>query len=242
MWVLYKKEISSFFSSVMGYIAISVFLVFLGLMNWVFPDFSMLEFEFATLDPMFQIMPIVFLFLIPAITMSSFAEEVQTGTIETLMTKPLSLTQIIWAKFAAAWTIVCIAIIPTLLYVYSIYQLGSPIGNIDLGAVAGGYIGLLFLAAAFCSIGIFGSSLSSNQIVGFIVAFFLCFFMYLGFEFSSRFPSFIGNLDDVIDRMGISYHYEAMNRGLIDMLDVMYFICVISVFLIFCYAINLKKR
>ena len=171
---IFLKEINTFFSSLIGYIVIGVFLVFLGLMMWVFPDSSLLEYKFATLDQLFSLAPIIFMFLIPAITMRTFAEENQNGTIELLATRPLHDMEIILGKYFASLALVVFALLPTLIYYYTIHQLGAPKGNLDSGAIIGSYIGLVFLSAAFVAIGIFASSLTDNQIVSFLLAVFIC--------------------------------------------------------------------
>jgi len=228
---IYWKELTSFFSSLIGYIVIGVFLLFLGLIIWVFPDYSILYFQYASLDQLFAISPMIFLFLIPAITMRSFAEENQNGTLELLMTKPLTTESLVTAKFLASLTLVMFALIPTLLYYYSVHELGSPKGNIDSGAILGSYIGLVFLSACFTAIGIYSSSLTKNQIVSFLLAAFLCFIMYYGFLALSKLPIFIGVWDSFVQKLGISYHYESMSVGMIDTRNVIYFVTVIAVFL-----------
>ena len=228
---IFKKEINLFFSSLIGYIVISVFLVFLGLMIWVFPDSSLLEYNYATLDQLFSMAPLIFLFLIPAITMSLFAEEKQTGTIELLATRPLTDLEIILGKYFAALLLVIFALIPTLLYYFTIYQLGFPKGNLDSGAIWGSYIGLVLLGASFVAIGIFASSLTTNQIVAFVLSSFLCFMFYWGFLFFSKFSFFVGTVDDLIQMLGIDYHYESLSRGVADTRDILYFISLIAIFL-----------
>ena len=232
MWGLYRKEMNSFFSSLIGYITIGVFLLMLGLMLWVFPDFSILNYPVATVEPLFTVAPFVFMFLLPALTMSSLAEEKQGGTFELLVTKPISDLTIVMSKYLAVVTMVLFSLIPTLLYVYTVSQLGSPVGNIDTGEVIGSYVGLFLLSAVFAAIGIFGSSLSSNQIVGFITAFFLCFIMYWGFSFLSRFPLFVGGIDSLMEKIGIEYHYGSISRGLIDTRDIIYFLSTITLFIV----------
>lgn len=232
MYSIYLKEINTFFSSLIGYITIGTFLAILGLLMWVFPDTNLLDFNYATLDQLFDIGPMIFMFLIPAITMRTFAEEQQSGTIEFLATKPLSDWQIVLGKYFASWTLVAFAILPTLLYYYSIYQLGSPKGNLDAGAIMGSYIGLLLLGGAFVAIGIFASSLTNNQIVGFILATFVCFIFYYGFYFISKLPTFVGKIDLVIQKFGIDYHYGSISRGLVDSRDVIYFLTIIGGFLV----------
>ena len=231
MLSIYRKELNAFFSSLVGYITIGVFLVLMGLIVWVFPDTNLLNYNYATLNQLFDIAPLVFLFLIPAVTMRSFAEEQQTGTLELLVTRPLTDWGIVGGKFLAALTLVVFALLPTLLYYYTVYQLAVPVGNIDGGAVAGSYIGLLFLAASFCAIGLFASTLTDNQIVGFLLGTFLCFFFYYGFDFLSRLPVFVGRSDDLIQMFGIDYHYTSISRGVLDTRDLVYFLSVVGLFL-----------
>ena len=230
MYSIYKKEINTFFSSLIAYIVIATYLVMIGLFTWVFPDTSILDFGYATLDPLFSISPLVLMFLIPAITMRSFAEEKQRGTVEFLFTQPISDLKIILGKYLAYLSLVVIGVLPTLIYYYSVYQLGSPVGNIDSGEVIGSYIGLLFLSAAFVSIGVFASTLTDNQIVAFILAAFLCFFCHWAFSYIATIPAFIGNGDDFINRLGINYHYVAMSKGKIDSRNVLYFLSVVIFF------------
>ncbi|MDD4001655.1 MAG: ABC transporter permease subunit, partial [Bacteroidales bacterium] len=170
MYILFLKELNSFLSSLIGYITIIVFLVVMGLFLWVLPmEFNVLTFGYAGIDGLFIIAPWVFLFIIPAITMKMFAEERKNGTIELLLTKPLSDISIIAAKFLAGLCLVVFTILPTLVYIIAVYQLGSPKGNLDLGGIIGSYIGLIFLGGVFVSIGIFASSITNNQIIAFIV-------------------------------------------------------------------------
>jgi ABC-2 type transport system permease protein len=233
MFVLLKKEISGFLNSVLGYVVISVFLLVNGLFLWVFPlESNILDFGYANIDGLFLIAPFVFLFLIPAITMRFFAEEKKTGTIELLMTRPLTELQVILAKYFAGLFLVFIAILPTLVYYYSVYQLGFPKGNIDAGGMWGSYIGLFFLAGTFVAIGIFASSLTDNQIVSFILAVVLSGFIYIGFEFIYGLSLF-GPVDLFVKSLGISSHYAAMSRGVIDTRDVIYFLSVIILFILF---------
>lgn len=241
MLSIFQKELNTFFSSLIGYIVIGVFLVFLGLMMFVFTDTSLLNYQYATLEQLFSLAPLIFIFLIPAITMRSFSEEHQTGTIELLVTRPLHDSSIVLGKYFACLLLVAFALLPTLLYVYTVYSLGSPVGNIDLGAVAGSYIGLLFLAAGFVSIGVFASSVSNNQIVAFILATFLCFLFYWGFLFFSKLPIFVGRVDDVVQMIGIDYHYRSMSRGVLDSRDVIYFLSLITLFIL-ATVISLGRR
>lgn len=231
MFPIFFKEINAFFSSLIGYVVVGTFLVLMGLLMWVFPEYSILDGNYASLDTLFGIAPMVFMFLIPAVTMRSFAEEKQSGTIELLVTRPIADWQIVGGKFLASFVLVFIALLPTALYYFSVYQLGAPKGNIDMGGTLGSYIGLLFLAGAFVAIGIFASSLTNNQIVAFVLATFLCFFVDLAFDFLSRLPIFFGKTDDIVQSMGIDYHYNSISRGAVDTRDVVYFLSVIAFFL-----------
>lgn len=194
-------------------------------------DSNILDNGYATIDPLFTIAPWLFLFLIPAITMRSFADEKRAGTIELLLTRPLTDLQIILAKYFAGFILVLFSLLPTLVYYYSVHQLGNPPGNIDTGGMWGSYIGLLFLGAAFVSIGIFASAISENQVVSFILALFLCFFIYTGFDFISSLALF-GKIDNLIISLGINSHYVSMSRGVIDTRDVIYFVSLIAIFIL----------
>lgn len=233
MITLFRKEISSFFSSLTGYIVITVFLLINGLFLWVFPlEFNILDFGYASIENLFMLTPIVFLFLIPAITMRLFADEKKSGTIEILLTQPLTDLEIILAKYFAGLVLVLFSLLPTLIYFFSVYQLGLPPGNIDTGGMWGSYIGLLFLGASFVAIGLFSSSITDNQIVSFIIAIFLCGFLYIGFEFIYSLDMF-GHIDLFIKSLGINAHYTSMSRGVIDTRDIIYFLSVIALFIIF---------
>lgn len=241
MFTLLQKEISGFLSSLIGYIVISVFLLINGLFLWVFPlQFNIMDYGYASLEHLFVLAPIVFLFLIPAITMRMFAEEKRAGTIEMLMTKPLTDMQIIIAKYLAGIVMVVIALLPTLIYFFSVYQLGSPKGNIDMGGTWGSYVGLLFLGSAFVAIGLFCSSITDNQIISFIVSVFLCGFAYIGFEFIYSLELF-GKVDLFIQSLGINEHYKSMSRGVIDTRDVLYFISLTWLFILLT-KISLQSR
>ncbi len=211
---------------------IIVFLLINGLFLWVFQgDFNILDFGYANMDGLFMIAPFVFLFLIPAITMRSFSEEKRVGTIEMILTKPLTDFQIVMAKYLAGLTLVVFSLLPTLIYMFSVYRLGLPPGNLDMGGTWGSYIGLLFLGASFVAIGLFSSTLTDNQIVSFIIGVFLSGFLYIGFEFIYSLDWF-GNLDLFIKSLGINSHYTSMSRGVIDTRDVIYFLSVIFLFII----------
>jgi ABC-2 type transport system permease protein len=232
MWALFKKEISGFFSSLTGYLVIVVFLLLNSLFMWIVPgQFNVVGNGYATMDSLFAIAPWVFLFLVPAITMRMFSEEKRTGTLDLLYTRPVSELQIILAKFLASWALVLFSLLPTLIYFWSVSRLGSPPGNMDVGGTWGSYIGLLFLGGIYAAIGIFASSLTGNQIVAFITAVFLSFLMYMGFEFLSGIAE-SGSTVFMISRLGISYHYNSISRGVIDSRDILYFAGVILLFIV----------
>lgn len=232
MLALLRKEIRSFLSSLIGYIVMAVFLLLMGLFMWIFPgEWNTLDNGIASLDTLFVMAPWVFMFLIPAITMRSFAEERRTGTMELLLTRPLTDFQIVLAKYLGGLSLGAISLLPTLIYFVSVWVTGEVNGNIDTGATWGSYIGLLLLGSAYVGMGIFASSLTSNQIVSFLISVFLCFFMYTGFESIASFGSF-GSLDAFIISLGISDHYRSLSRGLIDSRDVVYFMAVTLVFLL----------
>lgn len=227
---IFKKEIRSFLSSLIAYVVIVVFLLIIGLFTWVFADGNVLVLGHANLDILFYMAPWVFTFLISAITMRSFSEELKQGTFEILSTKPITDTQIVLGKFLSAVTLVVFALLPTLVYAYSIFRLGSPIGNIDTGATMGSYIGLILLGASYASIGIFSSVITPNQIVAFILGLFLCFFFYVGFQQLSNLSLF-GSYDSFVQSLGIQLHYDSISRGVVDSRDLAYFISLIFVFL-----------
>jgi len=232
MHSLLFKEIKSFFNSLIGYLAIIIVLVIIGAMMWIFPgSMNVMDNGYANIDVLFAFAPWIFMFLIPAITMRSFADENKSGTIEILLTKPLYDLQIIMAKFLAGLVIVAFSLLPTFIYFYTVYQLANPVGNIDMGGTWGSYIGLLLLGASFVAIGIFASSITSNQIIAFITGMFLCFIFYLGFEFMSSLRLF-GKIDNVILALGINYHYNSLSRGVIDTRDVIYFISLAGLFIL----------
>lgn len=241
MFILLKKEVSSFLNSLLGYIVLAVFLLVNGLFLWVFPlESNIPDFGYANLDGLFLMAPFIFLFLIPAITMRFFAEEKKSGTIELLMTKPFTDLQVIMAKYLAGLFLVIISLLPTLVYYFSVYQLGFPKGNIDTGGMWGSYIGLLFLGASFVAIGLFASSITDNQIISFILAALFSGFIYIGFEFIYGLDLF-GNIDLFIKTLGISSHYSAMSRGVIDTRDVLYFISLIVLFILLT-KISIESR
>jgi ABC-2 type transport system permease protein len=230
MTALILKELRGFLGSLIGHIVIVVFLLLTGLFLWVFPD-NLLDNGYADLAPLFFIAPWVFLFLVPAVAMRSFSEERRTGTIEFLLTKPLTELQVVLAKYIAAVLLVLLALLPTLVYWWSLSELAMPKGNLDTGGIVGSYIGLFFLAASFTAIGIFASALTDSQIVAFLIAVFACFFLYLGFDLIADFQA-VGALEGPIKSIGIQAHYQSMSRGVLDLRDALYFGAVIVIFLL----------
>lgn len=231
MLSILNKEITGFFSSLAAYITVGVFLIVSGLFLWVFPESSILEYGYAGLDSLFDMAPYLFMFLIPAVTMRSLAEEKREGTFELLATRPLTDWQIILGKYFASLLIVVFALVPTLVYYFTVYQLGVEKGNVDSGAVIGSYIGLLLLGGAFTSIGLFASSVSKNQIIAFTVAVFLCFLVFSGFDSISKLVSLQG-IDTYITALGINEHYQSISRGVLDTRDLIYFLSFIAIFLV----------
>ena len=225
------KEFNSFLNSLIAYVVIGVFLMAIGLLMWVFPETAVLDYGYADMETLFSLGPYVFIFLIPAITMRSFAEEKKSGTMELLFTKPLSEWDIILGKFLACYFLVVLSVVPTLVYCYTLSRLGNPPGNLDASGIAGSYIGLLSLAATFTAAGVLASAATPNQIVAFVMAAFLCFIMFTGFESASGLSLWSGG-GLLVKQMGILYHYESMSRGLIDLRDVVYFGSAIALLLL----------
>ena len=231
MLAILKKEINSSFASPIGYLVIAVFLLLNGLFLWLFKgEFNILDSGFADLSAFFLLAPWILIFLIPAVTMRSFSDEKKQGTLELLLTKPISNLQIVLGKYFGAFILIIIALIPTLLYVFTVNKLGNPEGNLDMGSTLGSYFGLLFLVAAYTAIGIFSSTLSDNQIVAFIIAVFICFFFYFGFEGLSNYNLFGDTF--YIEKLGMESHFKSMSRGVLDTRDIIYFISITILFII----------
>ncbi|TCD11106.1 gliding motility-associated ABC transporter permease subunit GldF [Pedobacter frigidisoli] len=241
MYAVFKRELFSFLSSMVAYITIGIFLLVSGLLLWFFPDTSILDYGYAELSGFFSLVPYLFMFLIPAITMRSFAEERREGTYELLITRPIKLWQIIAAKYFASLVLVLFALIPTLIYYYSISKLGFPEGNIDAGAVIGSYIGLFLLGASFTAIGIFASSLTKNQVIAFVISAGLCAFAFLGFDYSSQVIA-LQQYESSITNLGINQHYTSISRGVLDTRDLIYFISFTMLFLLFTKLVMGGKR
>ena len=241
MHAIFKKEFRSFFSSLTGYLAMAVFLLLMGLFLFVFPDTSLLDYGYATLDKFFELAPWILLLLAPAITMRSFADEFKSGTWELLKTKPVTAAQIIGGKYLAALVVALLALAPSLIYVFTIKTL-SVSGGIDTGGIAGSYTGLICLVAVFTAIGLCCSAFTSNAVVAFLVSAFACFIIYLGFNAVSRIPAMQGGADYYIEMLGVDAHYRNMSRGLIDLKDVVYFLVLCGLFLLITRRVVLKRQ
>ena len=237
MFAILKKEINSFFASPIGYLVIALFLLLNGMFLWLFKgDSNILDYGFADVSSFFLLAPWILIFLIPAVTMRSFSDEKKQGTLELLLTKPISHLHIVLGKYFGAFVLILIALLPTLLYVYTVYQLANPVGNLDVGSTVGSYFGLLFLIAAYTAIGVFASTLSDNQIVAFITSVFICFVFYFGFESVADFTS-----SNFIEQLGMSTHYKSMSRGVLDTRDIIYFLSI-TVFFIMLTKFNINKE
>lgn len=228
MLSIYRKEIKSFFNDLIAYLVIILFLTGIGLYMWVFPD-TVFDYGEADMNLLFIVAPYVYMFLIPAITMRSFAEEKKTGTIELLLTRPITEWQLVGGKFFASFSLVFIALIPTLVYYVTIYQLGNPVGNLDSAGIVGSYIGLLCLGASFTAVGIFTSSLTNNQIVAFIISVFLCLFLFEGTSYLSQLVGTEYSFS--ISQLSFSYHYTAISKGIVDSRNIIFFLSVVVVML-----------
>ena len=232
MFAIFKKELSSFFSNITGYLVAVVFFALTGLFMWVFPgSLNVLDSGYATLDTLFTIAPWVFLFLVPAVTMRCFSEEKKTGTIELLLTRPITDLQLIMGKFFAAVVLILILLVPVLIYFVSVYALGNPVGNIDTGGTWGSFIGLLCLASAYAAIGVFTSSTTDNQIVSFILAVVLCLFVYAGIAKIGQVELF-SFAQYFLASISIDEHYSSMSRGVIDTRDLIYFVALCALFIV----------
>ena len=240
MWMICKKECQQFFSSLTGYIALVIFLLLNGLFLFVFPNTSLFDFGYASLNGFFNLAPLILLFLAPVVTMRSLADEYKSGSFEILKTLPLKPVQIVWGKFFGALLVIILALIPTIVYAISIQQL-SAAGGIDVGSTIGSYIGLILLGAVFTAIGICASSFTTNTVIAFITGAFTCFLLYKGFESLSQLPIFKNGADYYIEMLGINFHYNSISRGVVDIRDLVYFIGIIFTCLLITQR-NLVKQ
>jgi ABC-2 type transport system permease protein len=239
MLSIFKKELNGYLNSLIAYIVIVLFLIFTGLILWVFPDSNILDYGYAEMGSFFNLTPFILIILVPAITMRSFSEEFKTGTIEFLLTKPISTLNLVLGKFFGAWLIIILAFLPTIIYYFSISNLGSPQGNIDTGAVIGSYFGLILLSAVFTSIGIAVSSFTENQVIAFIISTFVCYFIYDGIHQLSQL--FKGKIQYFIDFISLQFHYSSLGRGVIDSRNLIYLISLDSLMLLVTVG-RLKRK
>ena len=240
MFAITKKELNQFFSSLTGYITITLFLLINGLFLFILKDSNIFDFGYATLDKFFELAPWIFLFLIPALSMRTLSEEYRSGTFEILRTRPLTAWQVVAGKYLAVIIIIIFSLLPTLLYVSTIRSL-SVAGSIDSGGITGSYVGLLLLAAVFTAISIFFSGLTNNAVIGFLTASFSCLLLYYGFNAASKLSFFQGRADYYIEMLGIDFHYRSISRVVIDTRDIIYFFSIIIFFLLLTVK-NLHKR
>ncbi len=227
---IFRKELRSYFNSAVAYVVIVVFLAIVG---W-FHSSNLFLMNIASMRLLFEVVPIVFLFVVPAITMRLLAEEKKTGTIELLTTKPLHDAEVVLGKFFAAWALIALALLPTLLYYLTIAFLGS----IDNGPVIGGYVGLLLLAGVFVAVGVLASSLTENQIVAFIVGFLRVFVFYMMDKVLMYVPE---GLTSIVEYLGADFHFSNIARGVIDSRDVVYFLSVLG-FTLHLSVLSLERR
>lgn len=233
MWSIFKKEVASFFNSLIAYIVIGVFLLLNGWLFWLYPETSILDYGYAEMDAFFEMCPYVLLFFVPAVTMRMFSEEIRSGTLDFLLTRPVSLWGVIMGKYLSCVLILALALLPTLVYYFSLYSLGNPVGNIDSAAVAGSYFGLLLLAAVYAAVGLYLSSLTKNQVVAFLVAALACYLLFIGLEQLSTLFSGAGQYS--IAQLGLYAHFKAMGKGVLDSRDLVYFLSVAFLFLLLTY-------
>ncbi|MEN8251753.1 MAG: gliding motility-associated ABC transporter permease subunit GldF [Bacteroidota bacterium] len=238
---VFWKELSEYLSSFIAYIVIGVFLLALGLLMWIFPETNVLDYGYADMSTLFTMGPFVLMFLIPAVTMKMFSEELKTGSFEILSAKPVSMFDIVLGKFMASWLISIIAIVPTLIYFYSIYQLANPKGNIDIAGITGSYIGLILLASSFTAIGLLASSLTRNQVVSFVMATFLSFILFTGINSMANINVW-SEVSTILSDLSIEQHYTALSKGVIDSRDVIYMISLDALILFFTILILRWQR
>lgn len=230
MFAIFRKEISGFFSSLTGYIVIVVYLLVNSLFMWIFPgEWNIFDNGYAGLDTLFLLSPWIFLFLVPAVTMKMIAEEKRLGTIELIFSRPITERGIIWGKYLASVVLVLLALLPGIIYYFSVYLLGEVPGNLDKGGTIGAYTGLFFLASVYAAAGIFASSITDNQVIAFVTAVLLCFVLFIGFDSVAYLPG-LKSFDEFIIRLGINEHYKSMSRGVLDIKDIVYFISVVIIF------------
>jgi len=235
IWTIAKRELQSFFDSLMAYIMLIVFLGFSGFFTWLFGS-DIFFLKQASLQAFFSIAYWTLFFFIPALTMRLFAEENRAGTIELLLTKPVSDWQIVLGKFMSTFVLILIALVLTLPYYITV----STLGPIDHGAVISGYLGLTLMSAAYISIGIFTSSITNNQIVSYLLALFIGIFFQIIFSLLAS--NFSGMIGEALNFLSLSTHFDSISRGVIDSKDLVYFLSLIFLGLILTEANLANKR
>lgn len=242
MYTLFKKEINTFFSHNSGVIIILSYLITNGAFLWLFSsDFNILDSGFTQMNGLFSLSPFLFLVFIPALTMRLFADEYKEGTIEVLQTSPISNTKLVLSKYFSGLTLVFLAIIPTVVYYFSLSKLSETVGNIDTAGIIGSYIGLLLLSSVFVAIGVYTSSTTKNQITSFITAIFISAFFYLGWDLIAN-EIANGKIQIAISYIGMDSHYNSLSRGIIDSRDIIYFLSLNIIFIqLTSHSISRKK-
>ena len=238
MQAVFKQEIRHFFAHLTGYLIIGLFLLISGLFLWVFKGpYNILENGFADLGGFYQLAPLIFLFLIPAITMRSFAEEKRSGTFETLMIKPVSSWEIVMGKFLGCACLLLMALIPTLSYIWTLDALVVDNNSLDIGVLLSAYLGLLLLGLVYIAIGLLLSAVSQNQVIAFLLTLICCWLVYSGIDGIASL--FSGSTNALISSLGMKSHLDSMALGVVGLNDILYFLCLLAMFL---YATNLSIK
>lgn len=242
MFAILKKELWSYFGNWSAWIIIAAFSLITTLFLFFFEnDFNLFDIGSASLQSYFVLVPWLLIFIIPALSMKTFAEEQQTGTLNWLFSQPLKISDLVFGKFFSVWIVGILCLIPSLIYLYTIYILGVPEGNVDLGMTMGSYFGLIMLIAALSGIGILASSLSQNQIMAYLLGVFMSFILYFGIEQLASYK-LLGGADFILQNIGFYQHFLGFTRGLIDFKDVAYFIFIIGVTLFLSNHFITKKK
>jgi ABC-2 type transport system permease protein len=229
MFAIVRKEVRQYFSGLLGYMTIAVFLLITGLVLFVLPESGILDLGYASMDSFFSSAPYIMLILIPGITMKSFSDEYKSGTFEVLRTAPLKINQLVWGKFFASLFVVLIALLLTLVYVFSLAQLSTD--GIDTGGIIGSYIGLFLLCAVYAAIGIYTSSLQKNAITAFMLSALICYLVFTVFTSLASLDLVSFSVGYYLSLLGIEQHYQNISKGYVDTRDLVYFLSVIVLFL-----------
>ncbi len=242
MTAIFKKELWSFFANWSAWLIIAGFSIIGTLFLFFFEnDANIFDIGTASLQSYFSLMPWLFMFLIPAITMRTLAEEEQSGTLQWLFSQPLTISQIVIGKFFAVATVGLLCLLPSLMYLFTISTLGMPAGNYDHGATLGSYFGLLILMTTFSSVGILASALTKNQITAYLLGVFICFILYFGIEQLASYK-LLGGADYLLGNIGFYQHFIGFTRGLVATQDVAYFVLVSCLCLLLAKIVVEKKK